>query len=61
MAAVQAATPQQATPPILGFTAASGARQLELESRYDSSLDAGNLEEWMASSPPVAHTRSSVW
>jgi N-acetylated-alpha-linked acidic dipeptidase len=47
MAAVQAAAPQQATPPILGFTAASGTRQLELESQYDSSLDVGNLEEWI--------------
>ena len=47
MAAVQAAAPQQATPPILGFTAASSARQLELESQYDASLDVGNLEEWM--------------
>ena len=47
LAAVQAAAPQEAAPPVLGFTAESGTRQLALESQYDSSLDASNLEEWM--------------
>ena len=44
---LQAAAPRQATSPMLGFTAESGTAQLELESRFDSYLDAGNLEEWM--------------
>ncbi|MDH3208690.1 MAG: M28 family metallopeptidase [Gemmatimonadota bacterium] len=47
LATLQAAVPQQASPPMLGFTAESGARQLELERRFDSYLDAGNLEQWM--------------
>ena len=46
LAAAQAVSPQEAAPP-LGFTAESGRRQLELESQYDSYLDASNLEEWM--------------
>jgi N-acetylated-alpha-linked acidic dipeptidase len=38
--------PQEATR-ILGFTSEASARQLALEARYDSFMDAANLEEWM--------------
>ena len=33
--------------PLLGFTAESAGRQLDLERRYDSQLDADHLREWM--------------
>ena len=39
---------QQADDPApVGFTRASGARQLELEARLDGYMDADNLREWM--------------
>jgi|AP95_1055475.scaffolds.fasta_scaffold01218_3 N-acetylated-alpha-linked acidic dipeptidase len=45
--ALLAASPQQVAPPMLGFTAESGAAQLDLEARFDEQLDVNNLEEWM--------------
>ncbi|MDE0731333.1 MAG: hypothetical protein OSB36_10440, partial [Longimicrobiales bacterium] len=42
---LQGASAQEAPKPVLGFTPESAARQLELESQYDSHLDADNLEE----------------
>ena len=44
---LQGVSAQEAPKPVLGFTPESAARQLELESQYDSHLDADNLEEWM--------------
>jgi N-acetylated-alpha-linked acidic dipeptidase len=50
-----AAAPRQGTEsPMLGFTADHAARQRALEVRFDSSLDASRLEEWvrrMSSAP----------
>ena len=44
---LQGASAQEASKAVLGFTPESATRQLELESLYDSHLDADNLEEWM--------------
>ena len=42
-----AARPQEADPPILGFTAVGSEEQRTLEQRFDSYLDTDNLDEWM--------------